>query len=109
MRRDPFLNRLFIILDRLSAWLWLVAVFGALLWSLVWQTGLGFSGQETFWQFIRFVTGNADRTGIVISLLILGNAALLVSLISIWLFNRWNRSGELQKQHLRGTRLENDQ
>jgi hypothetical protein len=109
MKRDPFLNRIFIILDRLSAWLWLVAVFSALLWSLVWQTGLGFSGQEAFRQFIRFVTGHADRPGLVISLLVLSDAVFLVTLLSVWSFNRWNRTGKLHKEHLRGTRLGDDQ
>lgn len=109
MRRDPFLNRIFIIFDRMSAWLWLALVISALLWSATWQTGLQFSGENALRQFVRFVTGNADRTTNIISFLILTNALMLASLLSVWLFNRWNRSGELRKEHLRGTRLEGDQ
>lgn len=108
MRRDPFLNRIFILFDRLSAWLWLVLVISALLWSATWQTGLQFSAEHSLRQFYLFVTGNADRTTNVISLLILTNAVMLASLLSVWLFNRWNRSGKLGKEHLRGTRLEDE-
>lgn len=108
MKRDPFLNRLLIIIDRLSAWLLLVAASGALLWSLIWQNGLKFSGSEALALFLQFATGNADRATTVIGILTLSNAILLVSLISIWLFRRWQRSGELRWEYLRGARLEND-
>lgn len=109
MRRDPFLNRLFIAFDRLAAWLWLVLIIGALLWSATWQNGFTYSGDEAIRLFLRFATGKADRATSIIGILIFTAATALASLISVWLFNRWRRAGELGKQHLRGTWLEGEQ
>ncbi len=109
MRRDPFLNSIIIVVYRVAVWLFLAVIYALVLWYLVLQRGFGFDDGDTFRQLIRLVTGNADRTTLVIGVLTLSNAALLSGLLSIWLFSRWKQSGELQSRHIRGSRLGDDE
>jgi hypothetical protein len=103
--RDPFLNQFGILVDRLSAWLILVLISTLLLWSCVWHTAVGYSNHESFALLLKFITVQADRVTVTVGILILSNAVLGSSLISVWLFNRWRRSSELRSEHIRGSRL----
>jgi len=103
--RDPFLNSLIAWLDRLSAWLWLCAVGTGLLWSVVWNTYLGFSGGDAFRQFVRFVTWKADTVSTTIGVLIVSLAIQSANVVSLVLFAKWRRKGELRAEHIRGSKL----
>ncbi len=103
--RDPFLNSLLVWIDRLGAWLILSAVGAAFLWSVVWDTCLGFSGDDALRQFVRFVTWKADTVSTTIGVLIVCLAIQSANVVSLWLFAKWRRKGELRAEHIRGSRL----
>ena len=103
--KDPFLNSLIVWRDRLTVWLWLSAVGTALLWSVVWHTYLGFPDGDVFPQFVRFVTWKADTVSTTIGVLIVCLAIQSVNVVSLWLFAKWRRKGELSAEHIRGSKL----
>ena len=103
--KDPFLNSLIAWLDRLSAWLAASVVITGVLWFLVWQRFLYFSGSDTWRFFISFVTGKADTVSMTIGVLIVCIGIETSTVVSLWLFASWRRKGELSAEHIRGSKL----
>lgn len=104
--RDPFLISLSILLDRVAVFLILSVVSFMLLWSAVWERGLGLSWTFAFVQLQGIFSGQVERVIVVLFTLTLAVAVLGSGLLSFWLFARWRRRGELGASHLRGSHLE---
>ena len=104
--RDPFLSSVFIVIDRFAVWLVLAAVSFLVLWSAVWQRGLGRSWAEALAALHAVLGGRAEPLTTTLCTLTLAVAVLASSLLCLWLFARWRRQGELRTEHVRGARLE---
>ncbi|GAB7541667.1 hypothetical protein [Cupriavidus sp. 8B] len=104
--RDPFLSSLLIVLDRAIVWLVLTGVHFMVLWSAVWQRGLGLSGSLAVQQLQAVFTGGAERLTVTLFALTLAVAVLATSGLCAWLFARWRRQGALRGAHVRGPKLE---
>lgn len=104
--RDPFLNSICILLDRVAVWTALASTNFMVIWAAVWQRGLGLRWSVAVKQLESVVTGTATPLTQTLFVLTLTVAVLATSGVCVWLFTRWRGQGELQGAHIRGPRLE---
>jgi hypothetical protein len=104
--RDPFLNSIGIVLDRVAVWTALTGANFVVIWAGVWQRGLGLHWSVAVKQLESVVTGTATPLTRTLFALTLTVALLATSGVCMWLFARWQRQGELHGRHVRGPRLE---
>jgi len=104
--RDPFLNSIGILLDRVAVWTALAGANFMVIWAAVWQRGLGLRWSVAVKQLESVVTGTATPLTQTLFVLTLTVAVLATSGVCVWLFTRWRRQGELRGAHIRGPRLE---
>ena len=104
--RDPFLNSIGIVLDRIAVWAALTSANFMVLWAAVWQRGLRLHWSVAIQQLEIVITGTATPLTRTLFALTLAVAALVTSGLCVWLFARWRREGELRGAHVRGPRLE---
>lgn len=104
--RDPFLNSIGIVLDRVAVWTALTGANFMVIWAAVWQRGVGLRWSVAVKQLESVVTGTATSLTRTLFVLTLTVAVLATSGVCMWLFARWRRQGELRGIHVRGPRLE---
>ena len=103
---DPFLRQWRNFLDRSLAWLSLSLMFAAVIWSATWERGLQQPVRNGWLTLYAFLTGQAtDRTSLTLLAWCALSGVLLATVVSGWLFRRWQRQGELRVHHLRGSQL----
>ena len=103
---DPFLRQWKNLFDRGVAWLMLSLVFAAVIWSIAWERGLQLPTRNGWMTLYSFLTGQyTDRTSLTLLALCATTGVLLATVVSGWLFRRWQRQGEHRVHHLRGSQL----
>ena len=104
--RDPFLTSFGIVLDRTMVWVVLTSVTFMVLWTAVWERGMGLPWSMAMRQLGMVFTAQAEPVTRTLFALTIAVAALSTGGMCVWLFARWRRQGELRGTHLRGPRLE---
>jgi hypothetical protein len=107
---DPFLRHLSGCVDRLCVWCTLAFAFTALAWAATWIRGLGLAPIDGLRVLASALTNrDTDRTALTLLALCILVGIATATLVSGWLFRRWQRRSELDLLRLRGARWENEQ
>lgn len=102
--RDPLLIAVGVWVDRCIVWLTFVLVTFALLWTAIWERGLGRSWGEGVQHLQAVWHGQATPIVNVLCAITAANATLVASFLAVSLYAYWRRQGELLT-HVRGSQL----
>ncbi|MBW0170712.1 MAG: hypothetical protein ACT6SF_00400 [Hydrogenophaga sp.] len=108
--QDAFLRHLLGSLDRAVVWTVLAVVLSALVWTAVWDRGLGLPVLDG-WSVLglAMLGRETDRTALTLLVLCVALGITGASLVGGSLFRRWHRRAQLDVARLRGARWEGEQ
>lgn len=101
-KRDPFLDAIMIVADRVAVFVCLTAVGSLLMWGVVCRIALRTSDGVAFQLAIEVLTGRTGRVAETLFALTFILAAFGTSLLSFALFALWRRRARVSAGHLRG-------
>lgn len=107
---DPFLRHLLAAVDRALVWTVLAVALTALVWTAIWERGLGQPAIDGWRVLGLALLGKyTDRTALTLLALSAALGIAGASMVGGWLFRRWHRRADLDVLRLRGARWEGDQ